>query len=159
MFTTEWGLAVNADLRSAFPDTPLASTPVQGANTVIWVDLSLSFAQRSETIGLLRFLLDGLVSVRKATLQLFTVSSTSGTVSAYRMKQAWDATATWNQFGFDGIQNDGVEAESVASFALVAPSGNSFVTTDVTADIQYWLDFPDQNWGWVFLTVRLFFLK
>ena len=149
IYKTNWNIGVDTEVRSNYPNTPL------GLADRISVDLSDGVnpdGTRANTNGLVKFDLTGLQSVRKVILQIFTVSPTSGTISAHRMIQPWDQTATWNKYGGDGIQNDDVEAQRVPSFQWVAPRFAEYLQADVTNDVKFWLENPDQNQGYVFLT-------
>lgn len=53
-----------------------------------------------------------------AMLSLFTVSSTSRSITAYKMIQAWDEDATRNDFGGDGVEPNGVEAATMHSIKI-----------------------------------------
>ena len=86
-----------------------------------------------------------------ATLKIFTNNPTSGPVSAYRMLQDWGNDSTWADFDGNGVQPDGVEAVEEASVTFFNPDDNAFVNLDVTEDIQFWLDNPDQNNGWILI--------
>ena len=144
-FTSDITDVIDAEIRSSVPDTPLGSL-----QTRITVDLSTGGAV---TNALMKFNLEGFTGeVSKATLELLTVSPTSGTVSGYRMLQDWDNNATWNFFGGDGVQEDDVEARSTPSFQLVAPTWLSIEQIDVTDDVNAWIRDGEPNFGWVFLT-------
>lgn len=138
-------LGVDTEIRDNLADTPLGSHPS------ITVDLS----DGGITQGLLKFDLRNVRIVKSATLNLFTVSSTSGNISAYRMIQSWDqCSSTWDSFKGDfGVQPDGVMAYSKISFQLVAPQSGTLASVDVTADVKSWVsgDASD-NQGWVFRT-------
>jgi hypothetical protein len=71
----------------------------------------------------------------------------------FRILRSWqDSTATWNSWG-NGVQNDGIEAASTASFAAGSPalepnvpgSNQSF---DLTDDVQAWVRGVSTNYGW-----------
>jgi len=143
--TVEFTNAVDNNIIAATPDTP------GGDVDDISVDLD---DDGLPTQGLLRFedleIPEG-ATLTNATLQVFTNSASDGTISAFQMIQDWDDSSTWNSFGGDGVQADGVEAASTASFTISQPADDTLLELDVTADVQAWLDNPDQNQGWVFL--------
>jgi hypothetical protein len=72
----------------------------------------------------------------------------------YAMLQSWDvSTVTWNYFGGDGLQADGIEA----SLTRTAAAGSSALNPDVqgtvnsyevTADVQAWANGTRANNGW-----------
>ncbi len=72
----------------------------------------------------------------------------------YQMLQSWSAdTVTWNTYGTNGIQPDGVIAAITPSFAagnsglqpLVQGTINTFEVTD---DLQIWANGTRPNYGW-----------
>ncbi|WP_425614262.1 DNRLRE domain-containing protein [Anatilimnocola sp. NA78] len=75
----------------------------------------------------------------------------------FTMQQPWtEATATWNLFGNNGIQPDGIEASTTfntqAGNAGLAPTvQGGFNPFDVTADLQAWVSGAQQNNGWAIL--------
>lgn len=83
----------------------------------------------------------------RVTLELLTISSTLGSISAYKMIQAWNKNSLWNDFGGDGVQPDGVDAATDLSFRIHRPQSGSLVTMDVTADVMCWLS-GEPNEGW-----------
>ncbi|MEO1350363.1 MAG: glycerophosphodiester phosphodiesterase family protein [Cyanobacteria bacterium J06635_15] len=89
-------------------------------------------------------------TLESAFLTVYTNSDSDGTVSAFRMLQAWDDSSTWNSFGGDGVQSDDLEASSVASFTIPQPADETLLNIDVTEDLEFWLANPDQNFGWAF---------
>mgnify|MGYP001804414562 CR=1 FL=1 len=86
-----------------------------------------------------------------ATLRLFTLGGSEGTINASRMLQPWDESSTWNRFGGDGIHAAGVEARSVPSFTIVSPRATSEISFDVTDDVVFWTT-GGTNEGYVFIT-------
>lgn len=81
------------------------------------------------------------------TLEPFTISLTSGSISAYRMAQAWNENSVWNDLGGDGVQWDEVEAATDPSFRFHKPQSGSLVRVNVTADVMSWLSGePDEGW-------------
>jgi len=72
----------------------------------------------------------------------------------FEMLQPWsDVTVTWNTFGTNGIQADGIVAATTPSFV----AGNSSLTPtvqgtmntyEVTGDLQAWANGVRQNYGW-----------
>ena len=69
-------------------------------------------------------------------------------IELYAMGGHWDDSATWNQFGGNGIQADGVEALTppVASTSAV---GDGSLTIDVTTSLRQWQADPASNHGWL----------
>ncbi|MEL6383120.1 MAG: glycerophosphodiester phosphodiesterase family protein [Cyanobacteria bacterium J06626_18] len=136
--------ATDNNILAGAPDTP------GGDETDISVDLDDG---GTPTQALLRFndlSVPEEVTLESATLTVFTNSSSDGTVSAFRMLQEWGDDSTWNAFGGDGVQPDGIEAATEASFTIPQPTDDTLLTLDVTSDIQFWLENPDLNQGWVF---------
>ncbi len=84
-----------------------------------------------------------------ATLTVeITNSSPSVGAGLYRMLQPWNDTDTWNIWG-GGVQNDGVEAETVADTS--GESGVGPYELDVTTSVEAWLADPSSNYGWAWL--------
>ena len=136
--------AIDNNIRGDAPDTPGGSV----------VDITVDLSDGGfPTQGLLQFsditIPEG-ATLESATLSVYTNSSSGGTVSAFRMLQAWDDSSTWNSFGGDGVQADGTEASSETSFTIPQPVDETLLNLDVTADVEFWLDNPDQNFGWAF---------
>jgi hypothetical protein len=143
-------------------DTELRSntTTPQGSITEITVDQSDAGEM---TQGLLRF--DDVFGsgagqipinadnvIFSATLTLNQSNPTPGTVSFHRMLTDWDeATATWNTFGGDGVQQNDVESASAADGTVPNASSNGLKALDVTAALQSWYANPNTNLGWVFV--------
>ena len=99
---------------------------------------------------LLRF--DGIpvgATIASATLTLQTgTGAGSGTGDPfYRMLMSWSNTATYNSLG-NGVQSNGVEASSVASFQAPSIVNSGPISFDVTADVQAWAN-GQANYGWV----------
>lgn len=83
----------------------------------------------------------------KATLRLSTISSTRGTISAYRTVHTWDETSSWSDFVSDGVQSNNVEAVSVTSFTFNSPPSGDTVVQDLRDDVKQWLQ-GETNEGW-----------
>ena len=72
----------------------------------------------------------------------------------FDMLQPWtDSTVTWNTYGANGIQPDGIVAATTPSFVAGNASLNPLVqgtmnTFEVTCDIQAWANGARQNYGW-----------
>lgn len=103
-------------------------------------------------------------TIASATLRLYLNDDlTTGyprTVRIHRMLSSWttdpENPTTWsnsdNAFGSDGISLDDVEASSFATAEVTLDAGSErFVTADVTADIQAWVN-GTPNFGWTLLT-------
>jgi|GEM_PF-1094632 len=95
-------------------------------------------------------------SITSAKLTMYTAGSQyNGTHSdveygLYPMLTSWDANATYNSFGGDGIQTNGMEASSTAEAIAPMYIGDSDpVTFDVTSSVQAWLAGSSTNYGWV----------
>lgn len=151
----------DTDIRQGAPDIS------RGADLSIWSDAP-DASGTNETQVLIRF--DDLVGaaagqipagarILAAILDLPALASDSMGDGGrfFAMLQPWDdATATWNMFGGNGIQPDGVEAALTPS----AVGGNSSLdpdmqgtisTIEVTADVQAWVDGVRPNYGWTIL--------
>ncbi|NEQ52518.1 MAG: DNRLRE domain-containing protein, partial [Leptolyngbya sp. SIO3F4] len=137
--------ATDNNIVAASPDTP------GGDEDDISIDLDDGGAP---TQALLRFndlsIPDG-ATLTGATLTVYTNSASDGNISAFRMLQDWDNDSTWNSFGGDGIQADGTEAATAASFVVSQPVDETLLSIDVTEDVAFWLENPDQSLGWGFI--------
>lgn len=75
-------------------------------------------------------------------------------ISVHRMLISWDdETADGDLFGSEAqelIQADNVEASFVSSATFLGSDG-ARPSLDVTEDLQFWVNNPDNNFGWVFL--------
>ncbi|MEI6194060.1 MAG: DNRLRE domain-containing protein, partial [Verrucomicrobiota bacterium] len=75
----------------------------------------------------------------------------------YEMLQPWsDTNVTWNTYGANGIQPDGMVAATTPSFAAGNSSLNPLVqgtmnTFEVTGDLQTWANGTHPNYGWAVL--------
>jgi len=85
--------------------------------------------------------------IATATLTL-EISNRGNTMHLHRMLIPWSESDTWDTFGGDGIQGDGVEA---TSDYLSTPGGTGTMNVDVTAALQAWQADPSSNHGWVLL--------
>lgn len=103
-------------------------------------------------------------TIHSATLRFYLhddlASGHPQTVRVHRMLAPWttdpERPTTWNNqdnaFGTDGISLDDAEAVAVATDEIILGAGaNRFVTAQVTADIQAWVN-GAPNFGWVLLT-------
>ncbi|MFV2068718.1 MAG: DNRLRE domain-containing protein, partial [Pirellulales bacterium] len=144
--------AVDTELRQATPDRDQSSAPS------INVDSDEPPGTGRDAQGLLRF--DGLFgngnlqiglqeAILSAQLEL-EVTNVGDTLALHGMLQAWNANDTWNSFGGNGIQADGVEA-TVEPVALASASALGRLTIDVTAAVQQWQQNPLLNHGLVVL--------
>ena len=148
-FVSEVATTISAD---AVDNNIVAADPDAAGGDVVDITVDLNDGG-APTQGLLRFedisIPEGSV-LTEASLQVFTNSASGGTVSAFQMIEAWDNDSTWNSFGGDGVQADGVEAASEVSFTIPQPTDETLLTIDVTSDVQFWLENPELNQGWVF---------
>jgi hypothetical protein len=75
----------------------------------------------------------------------------------YEMLQPWsDSTVTWNTYGANGIQPDGIVAATTPSFVAGNSSLHPLVqgtmnTFEVTGDLQTWANGARPNYGWAVL--------
>lgn len=80
--------------------------------------------------------------VTRATLRMYveTRSNTgTGTLSAYRLKRAWDeGTVTWNAPWVGPGATDPTDVQSVADGALALNAVGVWVEVDVTTAVQAW---------------------
>lgn len=147
------GYAGTADtmLRESTPLTDLSLVPTVG------VVQANPAAGNGESHGLIRF--DGIFGdgphqlprdarIVAASLQLQVVNAGDG-FTLNRMNQAWSDANTWDSSA-DGIQADGVEANSVAD-AVTAAGTAGTLTIDVTGSLQTWQSAPMSNLGWALL--------
>uniref|UniRef100_A0A7S3JZC0 Right handed beta helix domain-containing protein n=1 Tax=Aureoumbra lagunensis TaxID=44058 RepID=A0A7S3JZC0_9STRA len=85
-----------------------------------------------------------------AMFDLHTTKSSASkvTIAAHRMLQPWNSTSTWtNDFGGNGVQLDGVEAEFMPSFHYSLDELG--VQVDASDDVRAWINGNVQNYGWV----------
>jgi acid phosphatase len=71
----------------------------------------------------------------------------------YRMVQAWGASSTYNSFGGNGVNADGMEAETDADYdfdVLPYATANALGIFDVTDTVQGWSEGAANN-GWVLM--------
>jgi hypothetical protein len=73
----------------------------------------------------------------------------------HSMLISWDQTNTWNSFN-NGISADDVEAVQATTASAGNPTLNpnveaSFLTFDLTSDVQAWVSGTRPNYGWVIL--------
>ncbi len=138
----------DTEIRASDPDADLG-----GENSVNVDGLDAG----GEVQGLLRF--DDLIGdgpgqleptddVLSATLTLI-VTNNGAQMSLHRMLQPWAESDSWSTFGGDGIQADGVEAETAADATFTPP--NDPITIDVTDAIRAWQDGTSENYGWAIL--------
>lgn len=86
-------------------------------------------------------------TITSATLTLNTTNPSNQGGSIYRMLSGWNANSTWNSFGGDGIQFNGVEAASAADVITGATATGSRGFT-VTDSVKAWSAGAANN-GWV----------
>lgn len=137
--------ATDNNILAGAPDTP------GGDETDISVDLNDGGTPTQALLQFNNFSIPEGATLESATLTVFTNSASDGNISAFRMLQDWNNDSTWNSFGGDGVQADGTEAATDASFIIEQPVDETLLSIDVTEDIAFWLENPDQNQGWVFL--------
>jgi len=87
------------------------------------------------------------VTILDATLT-FDIFDAGDTMRMHRMAAAWAETANWNSFGGDGVNADGVDAETAY---LDVSGGVGTRTIDVTQAVQEWQAGTEVNNGWAFL--------
>lgn len=151
--------AVDAEIVQTTPDV---STP---AGITIWSD-GADVGQADATEALLRF--DNIVGtatnqippgahIEAAMLNLASVNSSAAMGDGGRffaLLEPWDdATTTWNSWGPNGIQNDGVQASVTPTVTAGSPSLNpnvqgGFHAFEVTPDVQNWVSGATPNYGW-----------
>ena len=98
--------------------------------------------------------------ISSATLRLnLTEDTADGFLYLHRMVMDWsDTTATWNFFGPNGVQLNGIHALSAADATVGpgitngTPTGSStaypIITADVTSGVQAWSDgFANRGWN------------
>ncbi len=157
----EWlSLRQGVDGYAGAIDTFLEEDDPAADNSGQWI-LIVGTMEPGVTQALLRY--DGLfgngvgqvptdATVLWAALELGVTTYGDG-ASVHRMVMDWQGTDSWDTFGNDGVQADGVEAEAVADVVTRRVQyGATYV--DVTASLQAWLADPDPeaaNRGWVFL--------
>lgn len=136
----------DTELRQADPNTP------RGDQTSVSIDGLESNPPPSATQVLIRF--DGIFGngpgqiplgsvINSATLTVQVTSPGSG-INVHRMLVDWnEATATWNFFGGNGVQANGVEAVAVADTVVGANNAtanvpNGPLALNVTAGVAAW---------------------
>jgi hypothetical protein len=156
------------DYANAFDTRIRANAPDTNYSEIasVFVDYAVSGTSDEEQV-LLRF--DELIGsgtnqipqgarIDAAILDLGSVGSnaTGDGGHLHSLLQPWDATTTtWNTWGGDGIQPDGLEAASAptatAGTPLLDPNvQGGFNSFEVTSDVQDWANGTDNN-GWVWL--------
>ena len=150
--------AFDTNLRQATPDANY------GTENIIWSDANDPNTNNT-TECLLRF--DNIIGtdtnqvppgafIQAAVLELpcLAPDSMGDGGQIYAMLQPWsDTTATWNLFGPNGIQADGVMCATtptaVAGNAGLNPDVQGTINTyEVTADVQAWASGARTNYGW-----------
>ncbi|MBM6595652.1 hypothetical protein [Microvirga pudoricolor] len=133
--------AQDTNIKSTSPTRSYATTATIGVDTDVQSLLMFSGLIGSGTgqipVG---------AKITSAVLTLQTTNKGDG-ATFHRMLQSWDAAATWNTFGNNGIQTDGVEARAAAD----ANTGKTLVgatNVDVTTSVQAWAD-GEANHGWM----------
>jgi hypothetical protein len=86
--------------------------------------------------------------IRSARLECASINAGDG-AALYRMTAPWDAAATWESFGGDGIQ-PGDEAFLDADASAADPVIGA-TSIDVTASVAAWSRRPCANFGWALL--------
>jgi hypothetical protein len=96
-------------------------------------------------------------TVTSAVLTLYTGSAVDSSApgaggTLNRMVQNWTNTYTWNSFGGDGIQANGVEAASTSNASIGGPYSTvgGTINVNVVTDVQAWVD-GTPNYGWALL--------
>ncbi|KAL7559355.1 hypothetical protein ACA910_009361 [Epithemia clementina (nom. ined.)] len=132
---------VDTEIRSANPNTSY------GTASSITVDASDGGGQ---TYGLLKFTSLSIgtgQTLTSATLKVNSINYSPGAVRAYRVNEAWSGSSTWNSLGAPG----GLARSTTSSFSASSLPSSGILSFDVTADVQYWLNNPSNNQGWVFI--------
>lgn len=88
----------------------------------------------------------------QVSLAQMILSASDGTVNpvvGYRMGREWDEASTWNSL----LAPDGLLTSNDLNITAVI-GNDAFKTTtfNVVRDINYWLQNPEENHGWVFKT-------
>jgi hypothetical protein len=145
--------------------SPATSTP---AGLTIWSDAT-DVGEADATEALIRF--DNLVGtganqippgarIEAAMLDLASVNSTAAMGDGgqfFALLQPWqDTDTTWNAWGVNGIQNDGIQAAVTPTITAGSPTLSpnvqaGFHSFEVTADVQSWVDGTRPNYGWAIL--------
>lgn len=117
-----------------------------GSSTKIIVDQQ---NQGTRTYGLLKFnglAIGGGQTLFSAALRIKTVNGSPGTISTYRMIDAWSDSSTWSQ-----LNNGRPSHASAPSFRFQDPPENMVLEFNVYNDVKGWLSNPDTNQGWIFI--------
>ncbi|MBU1492463.1 MAG: putative Ig domain-containing protein, partial [Actinobacteria bacterium] len=144
---------------SGFQDTGLwqhAPGTARGNETYLTID-QLESGASSETQGLIQFLdivgtgpghIPPGSTVVSASLQVYVIDPSPGSISFHPMISAWDESATWNGLG-NGIQPDGVEA-GVTPEVVFGATGTTGQRTIAGFEnsVQAWVDGTSPNRGW-----------
>ena len=133
-------------IASASPD----SSFVGGiGNTSLTIDQSTGdFGGSGMSDGLIQFLdfsVSPLAVVKSATLNFTTTSFTNGPVDVLQMTRDWNANATWNDFGGDGV-TPGVDTLSDPFDSLIDLEEDLVASFDVTEIVAAWAGGAD-NFG------------
>jgi WD40 repeat protein len=125
------------------------------------IEMGESFRPDNEALPLIQFDLSSVPStypLARAELRVFVVGEArlgrriSYLLCAPRLLRPWSEVRTkWEKTGMAGIRADVADPESSTRAGLSWPE---WVTLDVTKSVQYFLDNPDKNYGWVLWPVR-----
>jgi hypothetical protein len=145
-------------LRNSNPDGNFGGSPT----LLVGVSLSGSVVNHA----LLKFSLAGLPANATITGVSLQLKSTGGTLPEHdfeldRLLVDWgEMDATWNTrlapataWGTGGGQSENDYAATPSAVAAIgpAPAVNTFSSGDMAADVQFWLDYPDSNFGWILI--------
>jgi hypothetical protein len=133
-------------LRASMPNTAASS----GATLVADLDDAGYEAQSLLGFTDISTLLPSGCAFQAAHLVLQVSNGSTAGVRLHRMLSSWTTTSTWNDFGGNGVQANGVEAVVIADAESAATSAG-VLTFDVTDAVTAWLLNPNSNHGWVLL--------
>jgi len=88
-------------------------------------------------------------AILSGTLTL-EVTNPGNALDVHRMLRPWNDTDTWNTFGPNGIEANGVVA-TAAPFFTTPNVVTGPLVIDVTESLNAWQADPSSNYGWVFL--------
>lgn len=89
-------------------------------------------------------------ALQAAHLVLHVSNGSTAGVRLHRMLSSWTTASTWNSFGGNGVQANGVEA-AVTADAQSGATSAGVLSFDVTDAVSDWLSNPSSNHGWVLL--------
>jgi len=152
----------DAEILQATPDvnTATGATIWSDANDVGQADQTEALIQFDNIIGTGANQVPPNAHIEVAMLNLASVNSSAAMGDGgqfFALLQPWqDTNTTWNSWGVNGIQTDGVQAATTPTATAGSPSLNpnvqgGFHAFEVTPDVQNWASGTLPNYGWAII--------